>query len=190
MNLARVYLERMSPTLDLIEMSQELTSGSFDEMFRRNFPEVRRYVYLLSGGNEALAEDVAQQAFIKLWLRRAEYDLSRSNLPLLLKIARNVWIDISRREGVGRIAARESESSRLGSPSPEEDARKRELQRRLAEALDLLPEPIRDVFMLSRYHGITYRQIATLLGVCVKTVEARMTSAFGVLRKALKDLVE
>jgi RNA polymerase sigma-70 factor (ECF subfamily) len=75
------------------------------------------------------------------------------------------------------------------SSAPESDDRalSAELRGAIAEALDALSTPQREVFDLSRGRGMTYSEIAELLGISVKTVEARMGRALKELRERLAE---
>jgi len=60
-----------------------------------------------------------------------------------------------------------------------------EIDAALAEAMNTLPPRCREVFELSRVHGLRYAEIATTLGLSVKTVEAQMGKALRILRERL-----
>ena len=62
-----------------------------------------------------------------------------------------------------------------------------ELSVRIDEALKKLPEKCRQVFELSRFEGLKYRDISDKLDISVKTVEAQMSKALKILREHLKD---
>jgi RNA polymerase sigma-70 factor (ECF subfamily) len=64
-----------------------------------------------------------------------------------------------------------------------------ETQVRIQNALDKLPEKCREVFQLSRFEELKYKEIADKLGISVKTVEAQMTKALKILREELKELI-
>jgi DNA-directed RNA polymerase specialized sigma24 family protein len=66
---------------------------------------------------------------------------------------------------------------------------KRELETAIEKTLAALEEPLREVFILSRYHSLKYAQIAQMLGISVKTVEARLSRALQDLQRLLKDLL-
>ena len=60
-----------------------------------------------------------------------------------------------------------------------------ELQAAIARAMDGLPPRCREVFELSRLHGLKYAEIAQVLGVTVKAVEAQMARALRTMREEL-----
>ena len=56
----------------------------------------------------------------------------------------------------------------------------------IRKAINDLPEKYRNVFVLSRYQGLTYAEIAAACNISIKTVESRMSQALRILRKELK----
>lgn len=164
-------------------------ADAFGEFFRKHQPGILNYVYRLSGGNSSLAEDVAQQVFMNFWTHREEFDLDRPLAPLLLTMARNAWVNAAKREEYRKTAplvetAAESPPASLGRAMEQ-----RELEKAVERALGKLEAPIREVFVLSRYQSLKYSEIAQVLGISVKTVEARLSRALQELHSHLKDFL-
>lgn len=118
----------------------------------------------------------AEDLFQEIWLRLAPYQSSeeiRHPQALLMRIASNLAADrTARRMNQLRHAAEISRSDGWGFEMPHQAAEV------LAKQLVLgLPEPLRDVFVLSRFGGLTNTQIGEQLGISPKTVEWRMTKA-------------
>ncbi len=165
---------------------------SFEELYRLHHPAILNYVHRLSGGNRCLAEDVAQQVFMSFWTHRDEYDRSKPLTPLLLTMARNAWVNAVKREEYRKTAPLKED---LAAASPAAQARpggpeERELEEVLERALAALEPDLREVFVLSRYHEMKYAEIARMLGVSVKTVEARLSRALRELEGRLRDFLE
>lgn len=158
---------------------------AFADLFREHQPGILNYVYRLSGGNSTLAEDVSQQVFMSFWTHRNEYDLDKPITPLLLTMARNAWLNAAKREDYRKT----SELKEDGASLHDRGLERRELETAIEKSLTALDEPVREVFILSRYHGLKYFQIAQMLGISVKTVEARLSRALQELQKLLKDFL-
>ena len=118
------------------------------------------------------AEDLSQETWLRLVPYQASNDI-RHPKALLLRIAANLAADrFGRRAKRGRLV---DEFSKLDGWGVELPAQTDEL---LARQIVLgLPQPLRDVFVLSRVGGLTNGQIAEQLGISPKTVEWRMTKA-------------
>ena len=158
---------------------------AFAAFFQEHQPGILNYVYRLSGGNRTLAEDVSQQVFLSFWNHRNEYDLDKPLTPLLLTMARNAWLNTAKREDYRKT----TELKEDGASGHDRGLERRELETAIEKSLAALDEPLREVFILSRYHEMKYAQIAQMLGVSVKTVEARLSRALQDLQKLLKDFL-
>lgn len=152
----------------------------FTEMFRLHHQSVFNYIYVKSGGNVALSEDIMQQTFLNLWENRAKYDIEKPIVPLLITIARNMWINIGKRKEHRPIAETAS------THSAEQSFQAKELENAIKAAIAELDETSREVFILSRYQGMTYPEIAFSLGVSQKTVEKYMNRALAHMEKKLQ----
>jgi RNA polymerase sigma-70 factor (ECF subfamily) len=158
---------------------------AFADLFHEHQPGVLNYIYRLSGGNRTLAEDVSQQVFLSFWTHRNEYDLDKPLTPLLLTMARNAWLNAAKREEYRKT----SELKEDGASQKDRGLEQRELETAIEKSLAALDDPLREVFILSRYSGLKYAQIAQVLGVSVKTVEARLSRALQDLQRLLKDFL-
>ena len=143
-------------------------STSIDTAYRRYFPIIRaKCARMLGDGDEA--QDVAQETFLRIAQQAVEW---RSPKALLARIALNVAQDHLRREQA------QKRPRLVGSDTPEgitlPDQHETLLHR---EVVAKLPRNLRDVYVLSRFGGMTYAEIAIHLGISVKAVEKRMTQA-------------
>jgi RNA polymerase sigma-70 factor, ECF subfamily len=132
----------------------------------------------------ALAEEIAQEVLLELWRRRETLVLSSALASYLHQATRNRALNRLRQE---RTARRGEPFVRPPGASPDADDRalSAELRATAEQAVRDLTAPQREVFELSRTRGLTYHEIATLLGISVKTVEARMGRALKQLRERL-----
>lgn len=117
-----------------------------------------------------VAEDLAQETFLRL----AQHPLDwRSPKALLARIALNVGLNHQRREAAQkrpRLIGADETPEGVTLPDQHEALLHREV-------VEKLPRNLRDVYVLSRFGGLTYAEIATHLGISVKAVEKRMTQA-------------
>jgi RNA polymerase sigma-70 factor (ECF subfamily) len=164
-------------------------ADAFAEFFRKHEPGVLNFVYRLSGGDRPLAEDVTQQVFLNFWTHRATFDLDRPILPLLLTMARNAWVNAAKREEYRKTSSLQEAIAQSPPAAQGREFEQRELEGALERALARLEPGLREVFLLSRFHGLKYAEIAQVLGISVKTVEARLSRVLEDLHTHLKDFL-
>jgi RNA polymerase sigma factor (sigma-70 family) len=163
-----------------------LASGDPDDAaaFVRRF---QRRVYGLAWTilrDDDLADDVAQETFVRAWRNASGYDPRRGRVAAwLLTIARNLAIDRARMRRIPAadpdvIASRLEGSGEGAMP----DVGERD---RLQRALATLPEEQRRALVLAVYAGRTAREISELDGVPLGTVKTRIRSAMLTLRERL-----
>lgn len=133
------------------------------------------------------AEDLVQDLFFRLWLDRAKVNVTTSVKAYLFASVRNRCLNALKAGAKGR-ALNEEADDRLDEEERSEDEHAERIAR-VQAAIEALPEERRKVFKLSRYEGLKYHEIASRLGISVKTVENQMGSALKFLRQELKDLV-
>lgn len=132
------------------------------------------------------AEDVAQETFIRLWERREDWGLDGSVRGLLFRIARNAAIDARRKRSADeRAAAHVPEHSPIDPP--DQVTEQRELEGAIGRALGALPERRREVFILVRHHGLSYKETAEALELSPQTVANHMSLALADLRTHLES---
>jgi RNA polymerase sigma-70 factor (ECF subfamily) len=133
---------------------------------------------------EGSGEDVVQEAFIRLWMRRAEMRFEGSLRAFLYTMARNAAIDERRRSGRRtRLASRADPPA--ASPSPLARTEASELRAAAEAAVTALPPRRREVFRLARMEGLSYREIADVMGLSPQTVANQMSRALTELHQAL-----
>ncbi|MCE8021095.1 sigma-70 family RNA polymerase sigma factor [Halomonas sp. MCCC 1A11036] len=132
--------------------------------------------------NEAEAEDLAQESFVKLWRRQPKDD---DSVGLLYRTAHNLALDHLRAQ---KVRQRHQEGAQVEAqddahPSAESIAATLERWGDLVAELDALPARTRRIFLLNRVEGETYAAIAERLEVSVSTVEKEMMRAMRVCRQ-------
>ncbi|MCI0342366.1 MAG: RNA polymerase sigma factor [Planctomycetales bacterium] len=157
--------------------------AAYEEIFRRHYGSLVAFFYRMRGERHA-SEDLAQDAFLRLWKYRSTYKPTGSFVGYLLTLARNVWADRA-----GRMAPTVVEDEVLdafpeGRPEPGEVAGAEEEKERVRRAVLDLPEALRAPLVLSRFHGMEYKEIAEVLSISARTVEARISRAMdGIIRR-------
>jgi len=169
----------------LVARAQQGDRGAFAELARLHYPGVLRVVYHLCG-NTQVAEDAAQEAFLRAWLHLSEYRLGGLLRSWLYRIAVNAALDMLRREA--RLAPMDLEDLPLADRSPLPEAAYIEQERvaLIRKAVAGLPPASRAVLVLREYSGLSYQEIAAALEIPIGTVMSRLNYARGQLREKLQ----
>ncbi len=177
------------------ELVSDFRNGDMEALgalVKRHQASVFGYLLRLTGRREA-AEDILQDVFLKFARGSGSYGERDKFRAWLFTVARNAAMDHFRRERVRGSTPLEGEDGRPGvidcvaspEPGPEAAAAGGELGGRIAAALDRLSPEQRDVFYLRHYSGLSFREVADMLGVPIGTALARMSRAAACLRKDL-----
>ena len=157
----------------------------FNALFDRNSESLRNYLYYQCG-NLQQAEDLVQEAFIKLWnnCKKVLFEKARG---FLFAVAKNAFYNqVEHQKVVLNYAKRPHKTS--STETPEFQLEEKEFLEALQKAIADLPEGQREVFLLNRMDQMTYKEIAEFLGVSQKAVEKRMHKALVKLRKTIKNI--
>ena len=158
--------------------------AAFKVLFYRYYEPLFRFVARRLPAGEA-PQDVVQDVFARLWQHRAAIKENQPLKAYLYRIANNILIDHYRKREVRQAYAAQHPGT-TPTVAPVEHV---DLEEHVMEAVRRLPDPLRETFVLSRFEELTYREIAALLEVSVKTVESRMSKALKQLRVLLHHML-
>ena len=170
---------------ELVSKAQSGDRNAFSELVHKHARGVMNVVYRMCG-DTLIAEDAAQETFIRAWQNLSSY---RPQTPLrswLYRIAFNAGMDMLRKEK--RILPNDIEEMHLADerPGPEILVSQRERTVLVQQAVLSLPDASRAVLVLREYEGMSYHEIADALDIPIGTVMSRLNYA----RKALKEKLE
>jgi RNA polymerase sigma-70 factor (ECF subfamily) len=150
-----------------------------------------------------LAEEVVQDAFVRVVNNAAEFKHEARFSTWLYTIARNLCIDQMRKRALRRHPsldepkrAEEAEGPTLGDQTAdaranvERAASSTEIRERVAAAIDTLPDDQREVFLMREVSNLPFKEIAEIVGVSENTVKSRMRYALERLQAALSEFEE
>jgi len=173
--------------LELIALAQQGDRQAFGELVMRYRERVIGVVYRMCGDSQ-LAEDAAQEAFVRAWQQLPRYQPRAPFQSWLYRIALNRATDVLRadRETV------EVDDLPLVAPGlePEAAAERNALHEQVRRAVLALPEASRSVLILREYEGLSYKEIADTLDIPLGTVMSRLNYARGRLRESLGSWLE
>lgn len=164
------------------DFSLHLKNGNlaaFEVLFDELYPKLYNYILKMSN-NHDVAEDIVQNAFIKLWERKntANSELSIENY--LITICRNEYFHFLRKKKKEKRLLDELKHSIIFEIITEKEYDVR--LERLEKAIEELPLRTREAFVLSRYESLKYKEIALNMGISVKTVEKHISKALQLIK--------
>lgn len=175
------------PRIEMDACSGPSGEAWFNGLFDRYYTPVRNYAFQMLGDMEA-AQEAAQDVFVRLWEKGAREQAEQAVHSFLFIATRNLCIDRIRYD---RVVSGYRRKIMLRYPAVEEsfldDFISSDLQRRFDEQVDALPPQCARAFRLSRVEHLKYREIAELMGVSVKAVEAHVSRAISILRRKMGD---
>ncbi len=168
----------------LVEQIRDDDREAFEKLFRKYYSSLQRFLWGYVT-NQQVAEDLVQEVFVRVWENRYALNPDKKIKTYLYKIGRNLAIDHTRHRKIVRDW--EEEKKALHSFSTADQAINEKLHNKLMlrevkQAIKGLPKRRRLVFMLSRYEGMTYKEIAEELDISVNTVDTQICRALQTLR--------
>jgi RNA polymerase sigma-70 factor (ECF subfamily) len=171
---------------ELLLRIQAGDEGAYDSVFRTWYPVLVRVATALLREIDA-AEEVAQDVMLELWRRRHLLDADVSLRAYLLRSIRNRSLNQLRHLRVRRQSEAEIEATYNAPLGSDQPVVAKELSDAVQAAIRELPPRCREVFELSRVHGLKYAEIAEALEISQKTVEAQMGKALKLMRQRLVE---
>ena len=153
-------------------------------------------------GDQNRTEALGQEAFLRIFKDAKSYQYPRSFTTWFYTIVRNLcknelrWKSrhptVSLEENVNAEhtsdnSARIGDFLRAESTDPLESMVSQEMNQKLQQALNALPELEREILILSRFQGLKYKEISEIVGVPISSVRTRIYSTLEELRKSIKD---
>jgi RNA polymerase sigma-70 factor (ECF subfamily) len=181
---------------ELVARSISGDAESFNELVLR----WERPIYALAYrtiGREEDARDVCQETFLRAFRALPGFRGQAKFSSWLYRIALNLCRDWARRERRAPVVQPpedidllELAAAREPTESIEDLVARKDLSRAVERAMALLPEEQRTAIVLKEYHGLTFQEIADLIGCPLSTVKTRLYQGLTVLRRELAKKTE
>lgn len=163
----------------LVEAIRKNDHVAFKELYFKYFNKLIRFAWYRLQSIET-SRDLVQELFFRVWKVRASLNPKKSIKAYLYKSLNNLIINhfkLSYSQTSSLNTLDEGKTKIEGEQDTVIDLR---------TAINLLPEKLKIVFILSRTEGFKYSEIAKIFNISVKTVEKRMSKALGLLKKYLR----
>ena len=159
----------------------------FERLFREYYPILvlyaRKYIF-----DSDTAEEIVQNVFVGLWEKRSDLQVLRSVEAYLYRSVANASLNyIKHRKVVLGYAQKKLSDANISDDSAFELISANELQLKINDAVGKLPPKRKQIFEMSRYEGLKYKEIADKLSISPKTVEVQISQALKFMRKELGE---
>lgn len=159
---------------------------AFECIFKKYYPMLCVYAHRFVEMEDV--EDVVEECMIWLWEKRETITINTTLRQYLFSMVRNKSLNLLTRKGVAEKAAAWYFSSLMEKSMSEPDQYQvKELQNKIQESIESLPESYREAFIMHRFQGMSYKEIAEKNNVSVKTIDYRIQQALKLLRKHLNN---
>lgn len=136
------------------------------------------------------AEEIVQDLFVRFWEQRDTKEITTSIRAYFYSSVRNACLNQLKHLKIKDKYKQEQERElTFNSSQDQNDLELSELDQKIHNAINALPEGRRKIFILSRFDGLKYQEIAEKLNISIKTVENQMGEALKFLRVQLKDFI-
>ncbi|HNR76079.1 MAG TPA: sigma-70 family RNA polymerase sigma factor [Parvularculaceae bacterium] len=163
---------------------------AFNRLFVFFAPRIKSYLMRI-GAAADLADDLAQEAMMRVWRKARLYDPSKASASTwIYTIARNLRIDAARRAAKPALDPEDPAFSPDGDPSPIDEVERAERDEKIRAAFAALPPTQYEVVRLHFIDDLAHSEIAERLDLPLGTVKSRLRLAFGKIRKDLEGAVE
>lgn len=168
---------------------QKHIEKNYEELFRTYYTSLcyfaQKYVADLDS-----CKEIVHTVFVTIWEKREEFDFEKSAKSYLFTSVYNRCLNHIRNQKKFVGGAEDNAEILFKDKSEHHDhLEAAELEEKIWDTINLLPEKCREVFVLNRFEGKKYAEIAEQLGISVKTVEAQMSKALKTLREHLQEYI-
>ncbi len=173
------------------ELWQRIQVGdkdAFSDLFKQYYESLYR-IALRFVNDTQLAENVAQEIFVKIWVNRTKYKIRTNLKSFLFTAVRNQCLNELKQQKrtVSISTADFIKEEKMNSP--EEDLIILERKKAVHKAIDKLPRQCRQIYLMKKYDDLKYTEIAEILNISINTVKTQMKRAMKSLLKQLSSIL-
>ncbi len=157
----------------------------FEKVYQKHAADLKRFLFFKTQ-NTTQAEDILQDAFVKLWESCAKVSQEKAK-SFLFTVANNNFLNKKKHEKVVQ-KYRHHHVIESHQENPEFVLREKEFLIQIEQAIASLPEKQKEVFLLNRIEKKKYKEIAKMLDISVKAVEKRMHKALLIIKEKIGNV--
>ncbi len=174
---------------ELIEKLKNGDSFAFEVLFYKYRNKVKGFARNMVPAQIDL-EEVVQEVFVKVWMKREMIKPDKDFQAYLFSIAKNLILDYLKSAVNRRLYfVEENFQQDMLIEEGSEITITQEAEDKLMELIDQMPERRREIFKLSRFNGMSYKQIAERLHISENTVDSQIRNALAFLRKEFRKFL-
>lgn len=159
----------------------------FEMIFKTHYQPLCNYAYSFLRDRDE-AEETVQSTFFNFWEKRKDIDIQTSLKAYLYRAVRNTCLNSIKHEKIKQKHAADTLTyAKGGYDAVSQSVIKEELERKISQAMQTLPEQCRLIFKMSRFEELKYAEIAQQLNISIKTVENQIGKALKLMREQLKE---
>ena len=167
----------------------ELKNGSFhafERLYNMYSGKLYNFIMRISSGNQYMAEEVVQSAFIRVWEVRERVEPESSFISFLCTIAKNLLMNMYQRQPVEYVYNEYLKNTGVDRDSQtEESIDLRFLNEYIDSLAEELPAQRKKIFILSKRQNYTNKEIAEMMGISESTVATQLSLAVKFMREQL-----
>ncbi|HEY5368714.1 MAG TPA: sigma-70 family RNA polymerase sigma factor [Hanamia sp.] len=172
---------------DLVVLLKSGDESAFSYLYDHYSGALNGIIYKMIN-DTAMAEDILQEAFVKIWNNFSSYDSTKGRLfTWMLNITRNLAIDTIRSKGYKKQSKIQSSEIAVGNVSNNINENERFDGLGIRKQVTLLKEDQKRIIDLAYFEGFTQNEISQQLGIPLGTVKTRMRAAMSELKRLLQN---
>ncbi len=172
-----------------IEFIQEKEEYAFEILYKKYYEPLSRFAWRYVK-SKAIAEEIVQETYTDIWISGDSWEINGSIRSYFYRIVRNKCLNHLKHQQIKeKYDTVWYEENYLHETDYVDERRLKQIRIAIENAIKELPERSRMTYMLHRHDGLTYDEIAGVMGVSVKTVESQMSRTLKNLRKRLSYLL-
>ena len=174
---------------ELVKKLKEGDSFAFEVLFYKYRNKIKGFALKIVPA-QIDPEEIVQEVFVRVWLKKDAIDQEKDFQSYLFSIAKHLVLD-HLKSAVNRKVyfVGEHFQQDLAEEEGMEDSLSEETEVKLQKLINEIPERRREIFRLSRFEGLTYKQIADRLNISENTVDSQIRNALAFLRKEFRKIV-